>query len=154
MRMEEEFEEAQHQLGADARLVQGATDAQRRSLYGLNKQAKMGNCTMEPPDPKDFKTLWKYQAWVNFSGMTQEDAMLAFVVEMRKLIEQNGGIKKDNERSSSPFRASERSSVDRSSLRPLSESSISSESTSRNSNANSTRGSDFAITPIMDRAAT
>ena len=90
MRMEEEFEEAQNQLAADASLVQGATDEQRRSLYGLNKQAKLGNCNMHVPEPKDFKSRWKYDAWMKFQGMSCEDAMLAFVVEMRKLLEQNG----------------------------------------------------------------
>ena len=150
--MEEEFEEAQYQLGADASLVQGATDAQRRSLYGLNKQAKMGNCNMELPDSKDFKTMWKYEAWKKFEGMTQEDAMSTFVLEMRKLIEQNGDIKKDiNNRPSSPSNASVRSSTDRGSLRAYNENSLSSEPPDfRNSNA---RGSDVSITPIMDRTS-
>jgi acyl-CoA-binding protein len=48
-------------------------------LYGLNKQATIGDINIESPKMFDFVAAAKYNAWKNFSGMTKEDAMIKYI---------------------------------------------------------------------------
>jgi acyl-CoA-binding protein len=48
-------------------------------LYGLNKQATVGDINIEPPKMFDFVAAAKYNAWKSRSGMSREDAMNKYI---------------------------------------------------------------------------
>lgn len=55
-------------------------------LYGLYKQATVGDNTTERPGLLDFKGKMKWQAWEDLKGMSQEEAekqYIAFVEELK-----------------------------------------------------------------------
>lgn len=43
-------------------------------LYGLYKQATEGDNETERPGGFDFKAVAKYNSWINFKGISKEDA--------------------------------------------------------------------------------
>lgn len=55
------------------------TPAQKLELYGLYKQATSGDVTGELPAATDFVARAKYQAWEKCKGMTQQQAMQAYI---------------------------------------------------------------------------
>jgi len=61
------------------------SDVQRQFLYGLSKQAHNGDVRGDKPDKADAQGLWKYSAWEQCAGMSKQDAMMAFIVEVKKL---------------------------------------------------------------------
>lgn len=55
-------------------------------LYGLYKQATVGDINVEPPgNPFDFVTKAKYEAWQGLKGRTKEEAMREYVGLVDKL---------------------------------------------------------------------
>jgi len=66
-------------------LVNKVDEGQRKFLYGLSKQAGSGDVTGDRPPEGDDNKRWKYEAWSMCLGMSKQDAMMAFVVEVRKL---------------------------------------------------------------------
>lgn len=48
-------------------------------LYGLFKQATQGDVSGDRPGGFDFRGAAKYDAWASRRGMTQEEAMRAYV---------------------------------------------------------------------------
>jgi diazepam-binding inhibitor (GABA receptor modulator, acyl-CoA-binding protein) len=49
------------------------------SLYGLYKQATVGDNTEDPPGGFDFVAAAKYNAWKSFVGKSQEDATEEYI---------------------------------------------------------------------------
>ncbi|CAO3662377.1 unnamed protein product [Umbelopsis ramanniana] len=55
-------------------------------LYGLFKQATVGDCTTSRPGAFDLKGKYKWDAWDALKGKSQEDAekeYIAFVEELK-----------------------------------------------------------------------
>jgi acyl-CoA-binding protein len=48
-------------------------------LYGLFKQATAGDVSGEKPGMFDFKGAAKYDAWASRGGMTEDEAMQAYI---------------------------------------------------------------------------
>ena len=48
-------------------------------LYGLFKQASVGDVTGEKPGMFDFKGAAKYDAWERRRGMSRDEAMQAYI---------------------------------------------------------------------------
>jgi diazepam-binding inhibitor (GABA receptor modulating acyl-CoA-binding protein) len=55
-------------------------------LYALNKQAEVGDITIDPPKLFDFVAQAKYNAWKAKSGMSSPDAMQAYVDLVNRLL--------------------------------------------------------------------
>ncbi len=56
-------------------------------LYGLYKQATEGDNLTERPGGFDFKAAAKYNSWLNFKGLSAEDAAnqyIALVTDLAK----------------------------------------------------------------------
>ncbi|MCS5488936.1 acyl-CoA-binding protein [Algoriphagus limi] len=56
-------------------------------LYGLYKQATEGDNETERPGGFDFKAAAKYNAWLNFKGLSKEEAANQYLELVNKLAE-------------------------------------------------------------------
>ncbi|HEU5057849.1 MAG TPA: acyl-CoA-binding protein [Kofleriaceae bacterium] len=76
MALPEEFEAA-------VKRVNGLPSAPPQSvmldLYGLYKQATVGDATGKRPGITDLRGRAKYDAWAGRKGMSKEDAMRAYI---------------------------------------------------------------------------
>ena len=54
-------------------------------VYGLYKQAMLGDVQGRRPGVIDFKGRMKYDAWATRRGMSREEAMAAYVEIVRRL---------------------------------------------------------------------
>lgn len=59
--------------------VGGLADENKLAIYGLFKQATIGDCNTSRPGMLDFKGKAKWDAWDAKKGMSQEDAKIAYV---------------------------------------------------------------------------
>ncbi|XP_062539717.1 acyl-CoA-binding protein [Armigeres subalbatus] len=66
------------------------SDADLLEVYGLYKQATVGDCNTDKPGFLDFKGKSKWEAWNGRKGMSQDDAKQAYVDKVAKLVEQHG----------------------------------------------------------------
>ncbi len=48
-------------------------------LYGLYKQATIGEVKEDRPGGFDFKAIAKYDSWASLRGMSQAEAMQAYI---------------------------------------------------------------------------
>lgn len=55
-------------------------------LYGLYKQATEGDNETERPGGFDFKAAAKYNAWLNFKGLTKKDAESQYMELVKQLV--------------------------------------------------------------------
>ena len=58
------------------------------SLYSLYKQGTIGDATEanKPENAFDFVAMIKYNAWEKLAGMSQQDAMQAYIDVVNKLV--------------------------------------------------------------------
>lgn len=56
------------------------------NLYALNKQASIGDINIEAPKMFDFVAQAKFNAWKSRAGMSQEQAMQAYVELVNELL--------------------------------------------------------------------
>ncbi len=75
MELRETFESATERAG---KLPHQPNDV-LLELYGLFKQATVGDVSGEKPGMFDFKGAAKYDAWEGHRGMTSEEAMQAYI---------------------------------------------------------------------------
>ncbi len=54
-------------------------------MYGLYKQALMGDVSGKRPGRVKVKARYKYDAWASRKGMSREDAMKAYIELIEKL---------------------------------------------------------------------
>ncbi|XP_021694733.1 acyl-CoA-binding protein [Aedes aegypti] len=66
------------------------SDADLLEVYGLYKQATVGDCNTDKPGLLDFKGKSKWEAWNGRKGMSQDDAKQAYIAKVAKLVEQHG----------------------------------------------------------------
>ncbi|KAK6460983.1 acyl-CoA-binding protein [Scheffersomyces coipomensis] len=62
-------------------------DDELLSLYGLYKQATVGDNTTTKPGIFDLKGRYKWQAWKDLEGTSQEDAETQYIELATSLIE-------------------------------------------------------------------
>ena len=76
MTLEEQFEDAQKRVNT---LSKAPSQSQLLDLYGLFKQAKVGDAQGKRPGMLDLKGRAKFDAWTARKGMGRDDAMKAYV---------------------------------------------------------------------------
>ncbi|XP_069846525.1 acyl-CoA-binding domain-containing protein 7 [Dipodomys merriami] len=65
-------------------------DEELKELYGLYKQAIIGDINIACPVMLDLKGKAKWEAWSLKKGLSKEDAMTAYVSKAKELIEKYG----------------------------------------------------------------
>ncbi|XP_041649052.1 acyl-CoA-binding domain-containing protein 7 [Cheilinus undulatus] len=66
------------------------TDQELLDLYGLYKQALVGDIDTERPGMLDLKGKAKWDAWNSRKGMSKEDAMAAYITLAKEIIDKYG----------------------------------------------------------------
>ncbi|KAM6995439.1 acyl-CoA-binding domain-containing protein 7 [Tautogolabrus adspersus] len=66
------------------------TDQELLDLYGLYKQAVVGDINTERPGMLDLKGKAKWDAWNSRKGMSKEDAMTAYITLAKEIINKYG----------------------------------------------------------------
>ncbi|XP_030555013.1 acyl-CoA-binding protein [Drosophila novamexicana] len=61
-------------------------DSDLLELYGLFKQANVGDCNTDKPGFLDFKGKSKWEAWNKLKGMSNADARTAYIAKVKSLI--------------------------------------------------------------------
>ncbi|KAI5084405.1 hypothetical protein GOP47_0000574 [Adiantum capillus-veneris] len=84
LHQKEDFEKA----SKDAlTLPSHTTDADKLILYGLFKQATIGEINTSRPGFFDMKGKAKWDAWKNFAGKSKEEAMEEYITKVKQLQE-------------------------------------------------------------------
>ncbi|XP_008063500.1 acyl-CoA-binding domain-containing protein 7 [Carlito syrichta] len=65
-------------------------DEELKEIYGLYKQAIVGDIDIECPGMLDPKGKAKWDAWNRQKGLSKEDAMSAYISKAKELIEKYG----------------------------------------------------------------
>lgn len=68
-------------------LTKRPSDDELLLLYGLYKQATVGDNTTAKPGVFDLKGKYKWQAWKDLEGTTQEEAEQKYIAFATELIE-------------------------------------------------------------------
>lgn len=63
------------------------SDSDLLILYGLYKQATIGDCNTNRPGFLDFKGKSKWDSWNNYKGTNKEEAMKLYIEKAKELIE-------------------------------------------------------------------
>ncbi|XP_031708796.1 acyl-CoA-binding domain-containing protein 7 [Anarhichas minor] len=66
------------------------TDQELLDLYGLYKQAMVGEINTDRPGMMDLKGKAKWDAWTSRNGMSKDDAMSAYVTLAKEVIAKYG----------------------------------------------------------------
>ncbi|KAK2844567.1 hypothetical protein Q5P01_011226 [Channa striata] len=87
MPLQKEFEK----IAEDVKKVKTRpTDQELLELYGLYKQALIGDINTDKPGMTDLKGKAKWDAWDSRKGMSKDDAMSAYVALANKVISKYG----------------------------------------------------------------
>lgn len=73
------FEAAAETLRTKTHLVDAVSDDKKLEIYSLFKQGSIGDVNTARPGMLDFKGKAKWDAWDSKKGMSQEDAMTAYI---------------------------------------------------------------------------
>uniref|UniRef100_A0A3B3R2F4 Acyl-CoA binding domain containing 7 n=1 Tax=Paramormyrops kingsleyae TaxID=1676925 RepID=A0A3B3R2F4_9TELE len=65
-------------------------DQELLDMYGLYKQATVGDINTEKPGLLDFKGKAKWEAWSSRTGMSKDDAMTAYIAIAKDVIAKYG----------------------------------------------------------------
>lgn len=76
MSLADDFEEAQKRVNA---LSSAPSQDKMLELYGLYKQANVGDVSGKRPGMLDIKGRAKYDAWSQQKGKSKDDAMTAYI---------------------------------------------------------------------------
>lgn len=87
MSVKEQFEKAAEDV---KKLKTSPSDVDLLELYGLYKQATVGDCNTDKPGFLDFKGKAKWEAWNGRKGTSTDDAMNAYIKKVQSLIESIG----------------------------------------------------------------
>uniref|UniRef100_A0AAR2J7P5 ACB domain-containing protein n=1 Tax=Pygocentrus nattereri TaxID=42514 RepID=A0AAR2J7P5_PYGNA len=66
------------------------TDQELLDLYGLYKQAVVGDINIDKPGMTDLKGKAKWDAWNSRKGMSKDDAMTAYIALAKESINKYG----------------------------------------------------------------
>ncbi|XP_053183533.1 acyl-CoA-binding domain-containing protein 7 [Scomber japonicus] len=87
MSLQEEFDK----IAEDVKKVKTRpTDQELLDLYGLYKQAVVGDVNTDRPGMMDLKGKAKWDAWNSRKGMSKDDAMSAYVALGKEIISKYG----------------------------------------------------------------
>ncbi|XP_014609571.1 PREDICTED: acyl-CoA-binding protein homolog [Polistes canadensis] len=84
MSLDEQFEAAEKVIKT---LTKRPTDEELLELYGLFKQAMIGDCNTQKPGLFDMKAKAKWQSWNSKKGVSKEDAKKAYIELVNNLME-------------------------------------------------------------------
>ncbi|XP_056089020.1 acyl-CoA-binding domain-containing protein 7 [Rhinichthys klamathensis goyatoka] len=87
MTLKAEFEQYAEDI---KRVKTRPTDKELGDLYGLYKQANFGDINFDRPGFIELTGKAKWDAWNLRKGMSQEDAMNAYISVAKKVIEKYG----------------------------------------------------------------
>ncbi|KAM4828865.1 acyl-CoA-binding domain-containing protein 7 [Thomomys bottae] len=87
MSLQADFDKA---TGDVRKLKKRPEDEDLKQLYGLYKQAIIGDVNIACPVMLDLKGKAKWEAWSLRKGLSKEDAMTAYVSKAKELIEKYG----------------------------------------------------------------
>uniref|UniRef100_A0A8C9DSH7 Acyl-CoA binding domain containing 7 n=1 Tax=Prolemur simus TaxID=1328070 RepID=A0A8C9DSH7_PROSS len=87
MSLQADFERAAEDV---RKLKSRPDDEELKELYGLYKQAIIGDVNIECPGMLDLKGKAKWEAWNLRKGLLKEDAMSAYISKANELIEKYG----------------------------------------------------------------
>ena len=83
MALEQDFEAAQQRVNT---LSAPPSQDKLLELYGLFKQAKLGDVQGKRPGMLDLKGRAKYDAWAARKGSSKQDAMTAYIALVDSLL--------------------------------------------------------------------
>ncbi|CAK6960679.1 acyl-CoA-binding domain-containing protein 7 [Scomber scombrus] len=87
MSLQEEFDK----IAEDVKKVKTRpTDQELLDLYGLYKQAVVGDVNTDRPGMLDLKGKAKWDTWNSRKGMSKDDAMSAYVALGKEIISKYG----------------------------------------------------------------
>ncbi|XP_036395227.1 acyl-CoA-binding domain-containing protein 7 [Megalops cyprinoides] len=87
MTLQAEFE----QIAGDVKKVKTRPEDQELlDLYGLYKQATVGDVNTDKPGMVDLKGKAKWEAWNSRTGMSKDDAMTAYIALAKEVINKYG----------------------------------------------------------------
>ncbi|KAL6109216.1 acbd7 [Pungitius sinensis] len=66
------------------------TDQELLDLYGLYKQATVGEINTDRPGMMDFKGKAKWDAWSSRKGMSKDDAESAYITLAKEVVSKYG----------------------------------------------------------------
>ncbi|XP_027027057.1 acyl-CoA-binding protein homolog isoform X6 [Tachysurus fulvidraco] len=85
--LQEEFEK----IAADVKQVKSRpSDQELLDLYGLYKQATVGDINIDKKGTFDMKGKAKWDAWNSRKGMSTEDAMTDYITLAKEVIDKYG----------------------------------------------------------------
>ena len=87
MGVKEEFEE--HAEKAKT-LPETTTNENKLILYGLYKQATVGNVNTSRPGMFNMRDRAKWDAWKNVEGKSKDEAMIEYTMKVKQLLEEAG----------------------------------------------------------------
>ncbi|WP_411026776.1 acyl-CoA-binding protein, partial [Salmonella sp. s54395] len=67
------------------KLTTKPTDSDLLELYGLYKQATVGDCNTERPGMLDMKGKYKWDAWNSRKGMTTSESEQKYIAKVNEL---------------------------------------------------------------------
>jgi len=68
-------------------LCQTPTTDELKVLYGLYKQATIGDINIEKPGFLNFKEVTKWESWNSYKGITQFNAEVKYIMYVNELIQ-------------------------------------------------------------------
>ncbi|XP_063159651.1 acyl-CoA-binding domain-containing protein 7 isoform X2 [Candoia aspera] len=87
MTLQTDFETAAENV---KKLKSKPTDDELKELYGLYKQATVGDINIVCPGILDLKGKAKWEAWNLKKGMSEEDAMKAYISKANEIMQKYG----------------------------------------------------------------
>ncbi|XP_017385287.1 acyl-CoA-binding domain-containing protein 7 [Cebus imitator] len=87
MALQAEFDKAAEEV---RKLKARPDDGELKDLYGLYKQATIGDISIGCPGMLDLKGKAKWEAWNLQKGLSTEDAMSAYISKAKELMEKYG----------------------------------------------------------------
>jgi len=72
-------------MPTDAGGRKGPTDTEKLTMYGLYKQATVGDCNTARPGMLDFVGKAKWDSWNSRRGMSKQNAKTAYCTEFLKM---------------------------------------------------------------------
>ena len=87
MSLEQQFLSAQQRVN---NLSRRPSDQQLLELYGLYKQAALGDVTGKRPGGFDFKGRAKWEAWKQREGLSRDEAMTQYIALVERLEREYG----------------------------------------------------------------
>jgi diazepam-binding inhibitor (GABA receptor modulating acyl-CoA-binding protein) len=71
-------------------LTQSPSNDELQTLYGLYKQATIGDINIEKPGFLNFRDVKKWESWNSYKGTTVFDAEVKYILYVNDLIQKYG----------------------------------------------------------------